>query len=153
MRGGAAVIHGSTVATNALLERKGPRTALVVTRGFGDILEIRRQVRPLIYDLEPRRRPHVVRREDTIEFDERIGSGGEVVVPLTEAELRRVTDVARARGAEAFAVCLLYGFRDTDHERAIVDAEFSVPLPADFRATMVPQNGSIHGRRRDDRVS
>jgi N-methylhydantoinase A len=117
-----AVVHGSTVATNALLERRGARTALIVTRGFADILEIRRQTRPAIYDLEPRRPPHAVQRELVVEVDERMAPDGTVVRPLSGTDVAAAVDFVRETGAEAAAVCLLYGFRDTAHELHVVGA-------------------------------
>ncbi|MGK2965866.1 MAG: hydantoinase/oxoprolinase N-terminal domain-containing protein, partial [Tepidiformaceae bacterium] len=103
----ARVVHGSTVATNALLERRGPRTLLVTTAGFKDILEIRRQERPHLYDLEPRRRPHVVARGDVVEVRERLAADGSVVTELTDAEVARVVEAVVAAGPETVAVCLL----------------------------------------------
>ena len=118
----ARLVHGSTVATNALLERRGPRTCLVTTEGFGDVLEIRRQTRPRIYELEPRRRPHVVRRGDAIEVHERLDHRGDVLIELTQAEVARVVDAALHSGCEAFAICFLYSFRDSEHERRVAAA-------------------------------
>ena len=115
-------VHGSTVATNALLERRGPRTVLVVTEGFKDLLEIRRQVRPRLYELEPRRRPHVVARGDVIPVRERLGPGGETVVALEEGEVERVVAAAAASGGQVFAVCLLFSFRNPAHERRVAAA-------------------------------
>ena len=122
--------HGSTVATNALLERRGPRTALVTTEGFRDLLAIRRQERPALYDLEPRRRPHVVARDDVIIVRERIGADGEVVTPLSEDEVARVVAEVRSRGVEAIAICLLFSYLRPGHEarlaRALRAAGFAV---------------------------
>src|SRR6476646_3976995 len=73
------VVHGSTVATNAVLERKGARTGLINTRGMRDLIEIGRQTRPKLYDLEPHRAPPLVPRELRFEVDERVGSVGEVL--------------------------------------------------------------------------
>ncbi len=114
--------HGSTVATNALLERRGPRTVLVTTEGFRDLLVIRRQERPALYDLEPRRRPHVVARGDVISVRERVGADGEVVIPLDDAEVARVVDEARAMNAETIAICLLFSYLRPQHEARIAGA-------------------------------
>ncbi len=116
------VVHGSTVATNALLERRGPRTVLVTTRGFRDLLVIRRQTRPRLYELEPRRRPHVVARGDVIDVAERLGPDGTPIVPLTETEVERVVEEARRSGGECFAICLLHSYRNPAHEVALAAA-------------------------------
>ena len=116
------VVHGSTVATNALLERKGPRTVLIVTEGFKDLLEIRRQVRTELYALEPRRTPHVVARGDAIPVRERLDFNGEAIVALAEAEVARVVAAAKESGAEAFAICFLHSYANPGHEARIAVA-------------------------------
>ena len=122
------VVHGSTVATNALLERRGPRTGLVVTEGFKDLLEIRRQMRPALYDLEPQRSPHVVARGDASPVRERLGPGGQVVIALDDTEVTRVVDTVRASGVEAVAICLLHSYANNDHERRLAEALRSAGL-------------------------
>ena len=119
---GQRLAHGSTVATNALLERRGPRTVLVTTEGFRDLLVIRRQERPSLYDLEPRRTPHVVARGDVITVRERIGADGDVVTPLEDSEVTRVVEEARALGAEAVAICLLFAYLRPEHEARLAGA-------------------------------
>ena len=114
--------HGSTVATNALLERRGPRTILVTTEGFRDLLVIRRQERPSLYDLEPRRRPHVVARGDVITVRERIGANGETLTALDDGEIARVVERARALEAEAIAICLLFAYLRPEHEARLAAA-------------------------------
>ena len=107
---------GTTVATNALLERKGERTLLVVTRGFADQLRIGYQNRPRLFDLHIRL-PEILYAE-VVEADERMGPHGEVVQPLDEAKLE--ADLARAHGDgfRAVAICLMHGYRHTAHEAA-----------------------------------
>ena len=132
--------HGSTVSTNALLERRGPRTVLVTTEGFRDLLVIRRQERPALYDLEPRRRPHVVARGDVITVRERIGAGGEVVVPLDDAEIRRVVDEARTMGAEAIAICLLFAYLRPEHEARLAAALREAGLAVSASHEVLPEH-------------
>jgi N-methylhydantoinase A len=120
-RGIAVFAHGMTVATNALLERRGGRTALVTTEGFRDVLEIGRQNRPALYDLARDRPPPLVPRELRFTVRERMGPSG-VVVPLDDEELARIVPVLRAAEVEAVAVCLLFGFLHPEHERRIGDA-------------------------------
>ena len=118
----AEVSHGSTVATNALLERKGARTALLVTEGFEDMLEIGRQNRPALYDFGVERPPQLVPPELRIGVPERLGSQGEVVVPLSAQDAERIAQLARRGGAEAVAVSLLFSFRNPAHERLLKEA-------------------------------
>ena len=118
--GGAARLHyGSTVATNALLERRGARVALLTTAGFEDVLEIGRQVRPELYALEPRRPPPLVPRARRIGVRERVLADGTVETPLARRQVAAaVAAVARSR-ATAVAVCLLHGYAAPAHERRL----------------------------------
>ncbi|MXZ87867.1 MAG: hydantoinase/oxoprolinase family protein [Dehalococcoidia bacterium] len=135
-----ALAHGSTVATNALLERRGPRTILVTTEGFHDLLTIRRQERPALYDLEPRRTPHVVSRGDVITVRERIGASGEVVVPLDDAEVARVVDDARRLHAEAVAICLLFSYLRPEHEALLAGALREAGFPVSASHEVLPEH-------------
>jgi N-methylhydantoinase A len=110
--------HGTTVATNALLERRGARVALVTTEGFRDVLEIGRQNRPSLYDLTRDRPPPLVPRELRFTLRERMGPTG-VVVPLDEDDLARVVAVLARSEVEAVAVCLLFGFLHPEHEQRV----------------------------------
>ncbi|MEZ4541454.1 MAG: hydantoinase/oxoprolinase family protein [Chloroflexota bacterium] len=114
---GAPVIHGSTVATNALLERRGARTALVATAGFCDVLEIGRQNRPTLYALVPQKPPPLVPRTWRIAADERVSAAGQVLRPLDETALALALARLAAEGVESVAVCLLFSFLRPDHER------------------------------------
>jgi N-methylhydantoinase A len=117
----AVFAHGMTVATNALLERRGGRTALVTTEGFRDVVEIGRQNRPALYDLTRDRLPPLVPRELRFTVRERMGPSG-VVVPLDDGELARIVPALRAAEVEAVAVCLLFGFLHPEHEQRIGNA-------------------------------
>lgn len=92
--------HGTTVATNALIERTGGRVAMITTEGFKDLVEIGRQIRPRIYDLKADAPPPLVPRARRFEVAERIGPRGEVVVPLEDKEIDRVVDLVAQSGAE-----------------------------------------------------
>lgn len=114
-----ALAHGMTVATNALLERNGARTALITTRGFRDVLEIARQHRSSLYDLTRNRPEPLVRRDLRFTVRERMGPGGEIEA-LDEDSVREAVEAIRgASGVEAVAVCLLFGFMHPWHERRI----------------------------------
>ncbi len=115
----AQVAHGSTVATNAILERKGARTALITTAGFRDLLFIGRQDRPVLYEIHPRIPPPLIPRERCYQVEERLDFRGEVLMPLELAGLDTVLDqVARAE-VDAIAVCLLFSYVNAAHEQAI----------------------------------
>lgn len=117
----AAFAHGTTVATNALLERRGGRTALITTEGFRDLLEIGRQDRPSLYDLTRARPTPLVPRDLRFVVRERMGPGG-VVVPLDAASLAAAVDAVAAADVDAVAVCLLFGFLHPEHEQRVGDA-------------------------------
>ena len=108
--------HGTTVATNAIIQRRGGRVVPITTAGFRDLLEIGRQVRPHMYDLYRDQPPPLVPRERHLEVEERITSGGRVVHPLEDAA---VADAVARLGefeADACAVCLLFAFQNPEHE-------------------------------------
>jgi N-methylhydantoinase A len=110
--------HGMTVGTNALLEERGARTALITTRGFADLLEIGRQDRPHLYRLCAPKPPPLIEPDLRLEADERNGPDG-VVEPLGDREPERLAELLRERGAESVAICLLFSYLDPAHERRI----------------------------------
>jgi N-methylhydantoinase A len=116
-----AFAHGMTVATNALLERRGARTALVTTEGFRDLIELARQDRPALYDLAERRPEPLVPRELRFTVRERMGPGGEIA-PLDDASVREAVERLREAEVEAVAVCLLFAFLHPEHERRVGEA-------------------------------
>ena len=116
-----ALAHGMTVATNALLERRGARTALVTTEGFRDVLEIARQNRPSLYDLTQDRPPTLVSRDLRFTVRERMGPEGEIE-PLDEAGLDAAVSAIKEAKVEAVAVCLLFAFMHPEHERKVGEA-------------------------------
>ncbi len=158
MEGASRIVHGSTVAVNALLERKGARTAFIATRGFADLLVIGRQTRPRLYDLGVEKVPPLVPPELCFEVTERVGSRGEVVIPLAEKELGELARQLGSLGVEAAAVCLLFSFLRPEHElrvgRALsaagVDVHLSCRLLPEFReyerASTVVINAYVAGK-------
>ena len=113
------VVHGTTVATNALLERRGARTALVATAGFRDVIEIGRQTRPELYALHPTRPAPLVPEKWRYEVPERIDSHGTVLVPLDPAAVDHVIEELLANDVESVAVCLLFSFLNPAHEQLV----------------------------------
>jgi N-methylhydantoinase A len=142
------LFHGTTVTTNAVITKSGARSALVTTRGFRDILEIRRANREELYDILWDPPEPLVRRRHRLEVVERVDYAGEVVVPLDEASVRDVARKLRARAIESVAVCLINAHMNPAHERrvrAILQAELPevhvslstdiLPEPPEFERT------------------
>lgn len=117
----AEVMHASTVATNALLERKGARVGLVVTEGFGDVLEIGRQVRSELYNFFTRKPTPLVPRRRVYEVRERLRHDGSVSVPLDVDSVVRALKQAAEDQVDSLAICLLHSYRNGAHEREIAD--------------------------------
>ncbi len=113
------LLHGATVASNAILELKGARTGLITTRGFRDVLEIRTLRMPRLYDLSWTKPPPLVERHLRVEIDERINARGEVERPLAEADVERAIGRLLAEGVEAIAVCLIHSYLNPAHERLV----------------------------------
>jgi N-methylhydantoinase A len=114
------IIHGSTVATNALLERKGARTALVTTYGFKDLLVIGRQNRGELYNLFQTRPPALVPAELRLEVSERVSAERQVLIPL-DFDGRQISEYLQEQEVESVAVCLLFSFLHPEHETTIAD--------------------------------
>jgi N-methylhydantoinase A len=123
----ARFAHGTTVATNALLQRKGGKVALVTTKGFRDLLEIGRQTRPHMYDLQLDHPPPLVSRELRIEAAERVKSDGSIIHPLEQESIDAIVAQVRESGADACAVCFLFSFVNPDHERTLGRALAAIP--------------------------
>ncbi|MDE0527700.1 MAG: hypothetical protein OXH85_03275, partial [Truepera sp.] len=117
--GGAVerAIHGTTLITNALIERKGAKAALITTKGFRDILEMAKEMRYDIYDLLLVLPEPLVERPLRFEVDERINARGEVLTPLKLAELEVLAATLADAGIEAVAVCYLHAFTNPEHEQ------------------------------------
>ena len=133
------VRHGSTVATNALLERKGARVVLLTTAGFEDLIEIGRQDRPDLYTLAPRRTPPLVPAARRIGVAERIGPQGELWRPLTEASLRRAARATRRLRPEAVAIGLLHAYARPAHERRLTRALATLGVPVSASSHLAPE--------------
>src|SRR5580765_3801537 len=115
------VVHGSTVATNAVLERKGARVALVTTHGFEDVIRIGRQTRPELYNIfVPLPRP-IVEPDLTFGISERLDASGQVLVEVDDATVDRVAATFRDRRPDIVAVCLLHSYANPAHEQRVAD--------------------------------
>ncbi len=113
------VCHSTTAATNAVLERKGARVGLITTKGFRDVLEVRRLRTPTLYDLFYEPPDPLVPRYLRLEVDERMDAAGQVLTPLDSEEVRERVGELLAEGVESLAVCLLNAYRNPLHEQAI----------------------------------
>src|SRR5262249_10174977 len=112
----AIVVHGTTTATNAVLERKGARTGLITTRGFRDVLELGRRTRPTPYGLKGTFEA-LIPRELRVEVRERMDAEGVVVTPLDDDDVRRAAIALRARGVEALVIHFIHSYVNDAHER------------------------------------
>ncbi|PYT10173.1 MAG: 5-oxoprolinase [Acidobacteria bacterium] len=135
------IVHGTTVATNALLERKGARTALITTEGFEDVIEIGRQARPDLYNLMVTRPAPLVPRELRLGAFERVGPAGEIITPLDEASLARALQrIANHKPpVESAAVCLLFSFANPAHEQLIARALEPIGIPVSLSHKILPE--------------
>ncbi|MEM1297675.1 MAG: hydantoinase/oxoprolinase family protein [Pseudomonadota bacterium] len=113
------IIHGTTLATNALIERRGAKTALVTTKGFRDVIEMRTESRFEQYDLNLRLPEALIPREDRHVLNERIGAQGQVLRPLERAEVEELTD--RLLGYDSIAIGLMHAYANPDHERMVAE--------------------------------
>jgi N-methylhydantoinase A len=133
------VIHGTTVGTNSLLERRGARVALVTTAGFEDLIEIGRQARPSLYDLNAQREPPLVPRSMRWGVRERTTVGGLTLSRPRTGELRRVcAEINRAR-AESIAVCFLFSFTNPANERATARVLRGLGIPVSVSHEILPE--------------
>ncbi|WP_461209113.1 hydantoinase/oxoprolinase family protein [Desulfocurvus sp. DL9XJH121] len=124
-----SVVHGSTVATNAILERKGVKTALITNAGFEDVIEIGRQNRRELYNLSYRRTPHIVPPELRFGVPGRVDQRGGIVEPLSRESLAPVLAALKEQDVESVALCLLFSFQNPEHENLVREALTELGLP------------------------
>ena len=145
------VVHGTTLATNAVIERKGARVAFVTTEGFGDLLRIGREARVEDdrYDLHFEPTPSPLERAAIFEVGERVGADGTILTPLEASELARLVEEVRAHAPEAVAICLLHSYAHPEHEVRI-EAALREAMP---ELVVVPSS-RVHPEMREfDRAS
>lgn len=137
------LVHGSTVATNTLLERTGARVALITNRGFEDVIEIGRQNRPQLYALVGHRPPPLVDRDDRHGVSGRLGPEGNEEEPLDDDELRVLAEGLAAADAsdriESVAICLLHSYADSRHEERVAQALSSLDVPLSVSSRLLPE--------------
>lgn len=133
------VVHGSTVATNALLERKGARTVLLTTAGFEDVLEIGRQTRPDLYDPFVTKLPPLVPARRRFGVLERIAYNGEVLTGLSSDAIDAVLQQVEHSQAESLAICLLHAYANPVHEQGLVQAASRLGIPVSASHQVLPE--------------
>src|SRR5687767_12862647 len=133
------VVHGTTVGTNALLQRRGARTALVTTKGFEDVLVIGRQARPELYNLNAVRSPPLI--PDSLRFgvSERVTAAGEIIEHLGKGDLHRLLGKLKNARVESIAVSLLFSFTSPEHEQMVAGALASLKVPLSISHQILPE--------------
>jgi N-methylhydantoinase A/oxoprolinase/acetone carboxylase beta subunit len=134
------IIHGTTVATNALLQRKGGRIALITTAGFEDILAIGRQTRRELYSLQPEARFELIPAERRFGIRERTLASGQVEKTVSRPEVRKVIAKIRRSGAEAVAVCLLHSYANAENENIVAEELARAGLLASISSCLLPEH-------------
>ncbi|HLY63673.1 MAG TPA: hydantoinase/oxoprolinase family protein [Terriglobia bacterium] len=133
------IIHGTTVGTNSLLERRGAKVALVTTAGFEDLIEIGRQNRPRLYDLNVSREPPLVPRSMRWGVRERTAAGGEILLRPRPRDLQKLIRLLRRRGAESIALCFLFSFRNVENEKKVSASLRKLGLPVSVSHEILPE--------------
>ena len=133
------VVHGTTVGTNALLQRRGARTALITTAGFEDVLEIGRQARPELYNLNAVKPPPLVSDDLRLGIAERVVASGEVLQPLNEKDLAALVERLKSENVESVAVSLLFSFLHPQHEEEIEKAIEALGVPVSISSRILPE--------------
>jgi N-methylhydantoinase A len=133
------VVHGTTVGTNALLQRRGARIALITTKGFEDVLAIGRQARPELYNLNAVKPPPLVEEQLRLSVRERVIASGEVLEPLNERDLRALVKKLKQEQVEAIAICLLFSFLHPDHEERIAATLSPLHVPLSISSRILPE--------------
>lgn len=133
------VVHGTTVGTNALLQRRGARTALVTTKGFEDVLEIGRQARPELYNLDAVKPAPLVSDELRLGVNERVVSTGVVIEPLSNSELQSLLRKLKKAKIDSIAISLLFSFLYPEHEQRIAEALAALDVPISISHQILPE--------------
>jgi N-methylhydantoinase A len=137
--GSLDIIHGTTVGTNSLLERRGARVALVTTAGFEDLFEIGRQARPRLYDLEARHAPPLVPRDLRIGIEERTAASGKILQRPSAAAIARLARKLKRLNADSIALCFLFSHLNPENERVVSAALRALQLPVSVSHEILPE--------------
>ncbi len=137
--GSLEIVHGTTVSTNSLLERQGARVALVTTRGFEDLIEIGRQTRPQLYNLDVRRAPPLVPRGMRFGLRERTAADGSILVRPSKWELQGLRNRLKKCKAESIAICLLFAYANSTNERLVLRALRGLDIPLSASYQILPE--------------
>jgi N-methylhydantoinase A len=133
------LLHGTTVGTNTLLQRRGARVAFVTTAGFEDIIEIGRQNRPKLYDLDFERVPPLAGRDLRFGAPERVAADRTILQRPSREELQVLARDVHASGAEAIAVCTLFSFANAENEKAVARVLEELALPLSLSHVILPE--------------
>jgi N-methylhydantoinase A len=133
------VVHGTTVGTNALLQRRGARTALITTKGFEDVLVIGRQARPELYNLNAVKPPPLVPDELRLGVAERVVASGEILQAVDEQELKRLVRKLKRESVESVAVSFLFSFLHPQHEQQVEKAIEALGVPVSVSSRILPE--------------
>ncbi|MBI4640729.1 MAG: hydantoinase/oxoprolinase family protein [Candidatus Tectomicrobia bacterium] len=133
------IIHGSTVATNAILERKGARTALITTLNFEDVLEIGRQMRPKLYDFFVEKPKPLVPASRRFGVPERTSKEGEVIYPVDLESVRNILKRIQEEGVESIAICFLFSYANPENEIAVMSLARELDLPLSASHRIIPE--------------
>jgi N-methylhydantoinase A len=133
------IIHGTTVGTNSLLERRGARVALVTTAGFEDLFEIGRQARPRLYDLAARPAPPLVPRDLRFGIEERTAASGKVLRRPSAAAIARLARNLKRMNADSIALCFLFSYLNPENERVVAAALRALQLPVSVSHEILPE--------------
>ncbi|MGQ9801565.1 MAG: hydantoinase/oxoprolinase family protein [Candidatus Saccharicenans sp.] len=136
----ATVIHGTTVGTNALLEKKGGRIAFITTRGFEDIIFIGRQTRKYLYNLKGEERTYLLPPRLCFGLEERIQASGQVEKPLVKADLDKIINLLKKEKAEAVAVCLLHSYANPVHELKVAERLKQAGFRVSASSSLLPEH-------------
>ena len=137
--GGLTLLHGTTVGTNALLQRKGARVALITTAGFEDVIEIGRQARPRLYDFFFDRVPPLVERDMRFGVGERVGAEGQVLERPSDEELARLREAVKRARPEALAISFLFSFANPENEVRVAGALVDLGVPMSVSHEILPE--------------